>query len=192
VPFGLNRRGLRANSLLTFRKLLTDDQRQAERKVESFSEAQDTGTEGPFFGSIGETESHLWNTGKRVQQSSRAWRNSLTYKPCVRAKVMDYVKGILSGSAAILIAEFVFFWPTLRATKATGLAAGIGLLVGSILSPRFWIIGVLLFGLFFAASRLGNKGLRVFLFWIPTLAVSCFTIAVVALIAYVLVRFRHS
>jgi len=105
---------------------------------------------------------------------------------------MDYVKGILSGLAAIFIAEFVFFWPTLRATKATGLAAVVGLLVGSILSPRFWIIGLLLFGLFFAASRLGNKVLRVFLFWIPTLTVSCFTIAVVALIAYVLVRFRHS
>jgi len=126
------------------------------------------------------------------RQSSRAWRNSLTYNSRVRPKVMDYVKGILSGLAAIFIAEFVFFWPTLRATKATGLAAVVGLLVGSILSPRFWIIGLLLFGLFFAASRLGNKVLRVFLFWIPTLTVSCFTIAVVALIAYVLVRFRHS
>ena len=105
---------------------------------------------------------------------------------------MEYVKGVLSGFAAIFIAESVFFWPTLSATKATGLAAVVGLLVGSILSPRFWIIGVLLFGLFFAASRLGNKVLRVLLFWIPTLSVSCFTIAVVALIAYVLVRFGHS
>ena len=51
--------------------LLTDDQRQAERKAESFSEAQDTGTEGPFFGSIGETESHLWNTGKRVREGKK-------------------------------------------------------------------------------------------------------------------------
>ncbi len=51
--------------------LLTDDQRQAERKAESFSEAQNTGTEGPFFGSIGETESHLWNTGKRVREGKK-------------------------------------------------------------------------------------------------------------------------
>jgi len=29
--------------------LLTDDQRQVERKAESFSEPQGTGTEGPFF-----------------------------------------------------------------------------------------------------------------------------------------------
>jgi hypothetical protein len=51
--------------------LLTDDQRQVERKAESFSEPQGTGTEGPFLGSIGETESHLWNTGKRVRESKR-------------------------------------------------------------------------------------------------------------------------
>jgi uncharacterized membrane protein AbrB (regulator of aidB expression) len=105
---------------------------------------------------------------------------------------MEYVKGILSGFAAIFIAEFAFLWPLLRGSKATGLAALAAFFVESIFSPRFWIVGVLLFGLFFAASRLGNKVLRVFLFWIPTLTASCFTISVVALIAYVLVRFRHS
>jgi hypothetical protein len=39
--------------------LLTDDRHQAERKAESFSEAQGTGTTGPFFAAIGETESNL-------------------------------------------------------------------------------------------------------------------------------------
>jgi hypothetical protein len=105
---------------------------------------------------------------------------------------MGYIKGILSGLAAIFIAEFVCFWPFLRGSKATGLTAVVTLLVENISSPKFWLVGVLLFWLFFAASRLGNKVLRVFLFWIPTLTVSFFTMAVVALIAYVLVRFRHS
>jgi hypothetical protein len=45
--------------------LLTDDQNQVERKAESLPEQQSTGTDGPFFASIGETESQLWNSGKR-------------------------------------------------------------------------------------------------------------------------------
>jgi hypothetical protein len=49
----------------------------------------------------------------------------------------------------------------------------------------------LFFGLFFAASRLSNKILRVFLFWIPTLTVSVLCITIVALITYLFVRARH-
>ena len=48
--------------------LLTDDQHQAEWKAESLSEPQSTGTDGPFFASIGETESQLWNTGKHRRE----------------------------------------------------------------------------------------------------------------------------
>jgi hypothetical protein len=44
--------------------LLTDDPQQPERKTESSTPQQGTGTDGPFFASIGETESQLWNTGK--------------------------------------------------------------------------------------------------------------------------------
>jgi hypothetical protein len=45
--------------------LLTDDQHQVEQKAESLSEQQSTGTDGPFVASIRETESQLWNSGKR-------------------------------------------------------------------------------------------------------------------------------
>lgn len=54
--------------------LLVDDERQPERKAESLSEHQSlseqrsTGTDGPFFASIGETESHLWSSGKRRRE----------------------------------------------------------------------------------------------------------------------------
>jgi hypothetical protein len=78
---------------------------------------------------------------------------------------MNYIKGILSGLAAILVAEFVFFWPTLNGAKAIGGAALKGLLVESVFSPRLWVVGALLFGLFFAASR-GRTVLRVLFFWI--------------------------
>lgn len=46
---------------------------------------------------------------------------------------MDYIKGILSGLAAIFVAEFVFFWPTLSKEKATGLTV----LQGSARRERF-------------------------------------------------------
>jgi hypothetical protein len=103
---------------------------------------------------------------------------------------MDYVKGILSGLAAIFIAEFAFFWPFFRGSKATGMAALVGLSVESIVSPRFWIVGVLLFGLFFAASR-SSAILRVLFFWIPTVVVSALGFAFVGMCTYLYMRFRH-
>jgi hypothetical protein len=39
---------------------------------------------------------------------------------------MDYIKAIISGLAAIFVAEFavpLFLWPILNSSKATGLAA---------------------------------------------------------------------
>ena len=109
---------------------------------------------------------------------------------------MGYFKGILSGLASRdnprgACRFLVVFWG-ISNTKATGLAAVVGGLVENLFSPLFWVPAILLFALFFAASRLGNKLLRVFLFWIPTLTVSAFTIAIVATFAYLFIRFRHS
>jgi hypothetical protein len=96
---------------------------------------------------------------------------------------MGYLKDILSGLAAIFVAEFAFFWPTISGEKATGVAVLKILLLESVLSPRFWIIGVLIFGLFFAASR-GSTVLRVLFFWIPTLTVSALGFLTIAMYAY--------
>lgn len=108
---------------------------------------------------------------------------------------MDYVKGILSGLVAIISAELVpGSWSVVRGmsgSKATGLAAVAGGLVESILSPLFWILALALFALFFAASRLENKLLRIFLFWIPTLTVSSFSLAIVALFTCLIVLAGH-
>jgi hypothetical protein len=103
---------------------------------------------------------------------------------------MKYFKGVLCGLAAMIIAEVVFAWPFLRGSKATGLAVLVALFVESLLSPRFWIIETLLFGLFFAASR-GNTILRVLFFWIPTLVVSALGFAFLGLLAYVVAISRH-
>jgi hypothetical protein len=103
---------------------------------------------------------------------------------------MDYFKGILSGLAAIFIAGSWLVFRDTGQEKATALAAFAAELVESVLSPLFWILAVLFFALFYAASRLRNNLLRVFLFWIPTLTVSVFCIAVVALYAYMFIRFR--
>ena len=97
---------------------------------------------------------------------------------------MDYVKGVLSGLAAIFIAEVVFASPFLSGSKATGLAALLALFVESLLSPRFWIVGILLFALFFAASH-GSTTLRVLFFWIPTLVVSALGFAFLGFLTYV-------
>ena len=105
---------------------------------------------------------------------------------------MNYVKGFLSGFAATIIAESVFVRPFLQNSRATGLAAVFGTCVEGLLSPKFWIVAILLFALFFLASR-GNTILRVAFFWIPTLVVSALTFAVVGLMGYVVlvVSRRH-
>lgn len=104
---------------------------------------------------------------------------------------MDYPKVTLSAVAAVFVAEFVFLWPALSGSKATGMAAFKWLLVESVLSPRFWIVGVLLFVLFFAASR-GSTALRVLFFWIPTLTISALAFSTVAMYTYLFFRLsRH-
>ena len=106
---------------------------------------------------------------------------------------MNYVKGVLSGLAALALAELVGPWSMFRGIseqKATGLGAFAGGLMWSAFSPLFWTLALLFFALLFAASRLGNKILRVFLFWIPTLTVSAVVLAIVALFTYVSIHFR--
>jgi hypothetical protein len=99
---------------------------------------------------------------------------------------MSYLTGVLSALAAIFIAAFVSIWPSLRGSKATGLAV----LLASPLSLRFWIVGILVFGVFFAASR-GSTILRVLFFWIPTLVVSALGFAFLGLLTYVVAISRH-
>jgi len=108
---------------------------------------------------------------------------------------MDYVKGVLSGLAAIILAELVpGLWSVFRGIseqKATGLAAVAGHLVESVFSPLFWILAVSFFLLFHAAGRSGNKPVRILVFWIPTVTVTAVSIAIAAFFTYLIVHFRH-
>jgi hypothetical protein len=108
---------------------------------------------------------------------------------------MVYVKGILSGLAAIFLTVCVASWlhgsQGISEPRATGLGAVAGGIAETIVSPLFWILAVLFFTSFFAASRIGNKLLRIFLFWIPTLSVSTLGIAILALFTYVIIRVSH-
>jgi len=46
-------------------------------------------------------------------------------------------------------------------------------LKASLVHAQPWILAVFLFAIFFAASRLDSRTLRVVFFWIPTVTISC-------------------
>lgn len=112
------------------------------------------------------------------------------------ANRMNYIKVILSALAALILSELLPFpgsvmWAINR-SKATGLAALAGGLLESLFSPLFWLIAITVFALFFFASRLNTRLLRITLFWIPTLAVCGTAFAIMSLITYLAIRFRNS
>jgi hypothetical protein len=67
-------------------------------------------------------------------------------------------------------------------SKTTGLAAF------RVLSPLSTILGVVLFTVFFAASRLKSKSLRLLLFWTPVAVISTLGLGCLALVAYAWLR----
>ena len=107
---------------------------------------------------------------------------------------MAYVRGVLSGVTAIFLTlcmpGLINAFKNISQEKATGLAVVTGGLTEALFSPLFWIVAGGLFALFFAASRLNSKPLRVFLFWIPTLVISTLAAGMTALTAYVYFHFR--
>jgi len=107
---------------------------------------------------------------------------------------MSSFKIVLSAVAALLLAESISLWSVFRGMsteKATGLAAIASDIVGSLFSPLFWVIAIVSFFLFFYASRLGSKGLRILLFWTPTLSLSTFGVLVAAFVVFAIFHFRH-
>lgn len=106
---------------------------------------------------------------------------------------MTYLKGILSGVAAIFIA-LVGGGPFLKLVgeqKATGTGAVAGGLLETMVSPLFWILAVSSFALLFTAGRLSSRGLRVVLFWVPSLIISTVGFGFLALLTYVWLHYRN-
>ncbi len=95
---------------------------------------------------------------------------------------MAYVRGALSGVAAIFVALL-----------GPGLLAALRdvSILESLLSPLFWIVAVSFFTLFFAASRLSSKPLRILLFWTPALAISTLGFGLFVLFTYAWIHFKQ-
>jgi hypothetical protein len=72
--------------------------------------------------------------------------------------------------------------------RATGLAAIAG--GPLVFSPLVWILAISFFALFFRASKLRSKVLRVILFWTPTVAVSSLRLGLFSLFAYAWMQLR--
>jgi len=76
---------------------------------------------------------------------------------------MNYVQIVLSGLAATFLAWVVILWPSVFRGISEQKATGLGAFVMITASP-VWILAALFFVLFLAASRIGNKLLKTFLF----------------------------
>ena len=109
---------------------------------------------------------------------------------------MIYLKGVLSGVAAIFVAllgpGLLQALMSISGQQATGLRAIAGGFWNPLFSSLFWILAISFFVLFLTASRLGSKVLRVVFFWIPTLFVSAFGFGLVALFTYGWMHFRKA
>jgi hypothetical protein len=99
---------------------------------------------------------------------------------------VTYLKGTLSAVAAIFVAllgagEFLKYTSEQHAAEMNAVAGG---LLATIFSPLFWILAISSFALLFHAGRLNSRGLRVFLFWSPTLIISTLGFGLFALFTY--------
>ena len=108
---------------------------------------------------------------------------------------MTYAKGALSVTASLSIAIFgPGLWNTFHGIseqKATGMGAVAGGLMEALLSPALWIIALVLFGMFYATSRLRNKALSVLFFWIPSVAATGLAGLIIGLYCFLLWQARR-
>lgn len=107
---------------------------------------------------------------------------------------MTTFRGVLSAVAAIFVAVLgpglVVAFRGIGNSKATGWAAIAGSLPESFFSPLCWILAFSFFGLFFAASRLSNKPLRILLFWTSVTSISMLGLGIFSLFTYLWLHFR--
>jgi hypothetical protein len=95
-----------------------------------------------------------------------------------------YLRVFLSAVAASLLAILgpPLFVSLQHPSKTTGLA------VFRVFSPLSTILAIVLFTVFFAASRLRSTSLRLLLFWTPVAVISTLVLGFLALFAYVWLR----
>ncbi|HXJ85324.1 MAG TPA: hypothetical protein VMS18_00775 [Candidatus Binatia bacterium] len=108
---------------------------------------------------------------------------------------MTTLRCVLSVLAAICVGllgpGLIFALQGINNSKATGIGVVAGGLMESLFSPLFWILAIASFALFFAASRLSSKPLRILLFWTPVTAISILGLGFFSLITFVWIHFRR-
>ena len=108
---------------------------------------------------------------------------------------MTTLRNVLSGVAAIFVAllgpGLIFALRGMNNSKATGMAVVGGVFLESLISPLFWILAIAFFALFFAASRLRSKPLRILLFWTPVTAISILGLSLSSFFTFLWIHFRR-
>jgi hypothetical protein len=91
-----------------------------------------------------------------------------------------YLRVLLSAVASLLLAIIgpALFFSLQHPSEVTGLG------VFRAFSPLSAILAIAFFSLFFAASRLNIKSLRLLLFWTPATVISTLGLGLLALFAY--------
>jgi hypothetical protein len=97
---------------------------------------------------------------------------------------------IAALSSAELLLVIIQFARDLSSQRATGLTAVMGQFVESFFSPIFWLLAILFFFSFRAASRLNSKSLRILFFWTPTVVATLLTISLATFFTFLLIHYR--
>jgi len=101
----------------------------------------------------------------------------------------SYSEALRSVTGFALIGPgLVIAFRDIRAEKATGIAVLAGRLAEALFSPGFWLLALVGSALFWGASRLDNKFLRIVFFWTPTIFIATITCALIGLFSYVQIR----
>jgi len=102
--------------------------------------------------------------------------------------------GVLSATAAVFAAwlapTLLFLFRGVNGSKATGVGVIAASFVESFFSPLFWVLAISLFVLFFSASRIGSKPLRILLFWAPVTTILTIGFSIASLYTFLWVHFR--
>ena len=97
--------------------------------------------------------SWLWTAGMKCSPLRRTGHGGQRHTAAVSFRDVSYIKGILSGLAAILLRSLCSFGQFSGRKGHRSGCAQASPVAESVFSLRFWIVGILLFGVFFAASR---------------------------------------
>jgi hypothetical protein len=104
---------------------------------------------------------------------------------------LTYIRKVLSVIAVIIAALLVPGLIVSVREISSQRQTGLGVVVGGLFSPIFWLLAVGFFALFFLASRISNRTARILLFWTPALAITIFGFCLFFLFAYAWFHFKH-